>query len=204
MMKFSIKCILSLFIFLIIPGILNAQFFLSGQDAAGIKWKQINTENFQIIFPSEFQEQANKLATTLDYIYIHVYESIGHKPKKISIILHSRSSDSNGSTLWAPKRIELWTTPAQTSYAQDWLDQLAVHQLRRVVQIDEMGKGIFDIIGLVFGEQLVAGVTSIYPGWLFEGDAVNTETALTSTGRGREASFEMIMKAQVTGHKDLF
>ena len=189
----------SLFIWLVFfPLTLSAQFYQSGNDPASIHWKQIKTQNFQIIFPPEFEKEANRLANTLEYIYDYEGKSLGHKVRKISIILHSHSAFSNGVTSWAPKRIELYTTPPQDSYAQDWLDQLAVHELRHAVQIDKLDQGFTKILSLILGQQAIGGVAGLIPRWFLEGDAVNTETALTSTGRGRQASFEMEMKAQVT------
>ena len=100
--------------------------------------------------------------------------------------------------------MELYTTPPQDAYAQDWLDQLAVHEMRHVVQLDNLNSGIDHILYLIFGEQFIGGLAGFIPKWLLEGDAVNNETALTSTGRGRDASFEMEMKALVTNQKKLF
>ncbi|HEY4786074.1 MAG TPA: hypothetical protein VIH57_08490, partial [Bacteroidales bacterium] len=162
------------------------------------------TPHFQIIFPAEFEKEANRLATTLDYLYDHVSKTLNYQPRKISVLLHSESSYSNGLVTWAPKRMELYTTPAQDNYAQDWLDQLAVHELRHVVQINKLNQGITQIMSILFGQQAVGSVTGLLPRWFLEGDAVNTETALTSTGRGRSASFEMQVKAMVTERDSLF
>jgi hypothetical protein len=187
-----------------IPATLSAQFYQSGIDPASIHWKQIKTENFQVIFPPEFQNQANRLANTLEYLYNYEGKSLNHKPRKISVILHSQSSFSNGFVSWAPKRMELYTTPTQDNYAQDWLDQLAVHELRHVVQIDKLNQGLTKIISLVLGQQAVGAVTGLIPRWFLEGDAVYAETSLTSSGRGRQASFEMPMKTLVTTNDKLF
>lgn len=180
------------------------QFYQSGQDPASVRWRQINTSHFQIIFPAEFEKEANRLANTLDYLYDHVSKTLNYKPRKISVLLHSQSSYSNGMVTWAPKRMELYTTPAQDNYAQDWLDQLAVHELRHVVQINKLNQGITQIASILFGQQAVGAVTGMLPRWFLEGDAVATETALTSTGRGRTASFEMEMKTLVTSRNSLY
>ncbi len=189
---------------LLLPSLIFAQFYQSGQDPSSIHWKQINTPNFQVIFPAEFEPEANRFANTLEYVYVHVAKTLNHKPKKISVILHSQSSYSNGLVTWAPKRMELFTTPPQDNYSQDWLDQLAVHELRHVVQIDKLDQGITKVCRIIFGEQIVGGISGYLPRWFLEGDAVATETALTNTGRGRSASFEMEMKALTTNQPKLF
>ena len=39
----------------------KAQYFQTGQDPSSIKWKQINTINFQVIYPEEFEKQAQRV-----------------------------------------------------------------------------------------------------------------------------------------------
>ena len=52
--------------------------------------------------------------------------------------MHTRTAQSNGLVAWAPKRIELFTTPHQQIYSQDWLEQLALHEFRHLVQLDKI------------------------------------------------------------------
>jgi hypothetical protein len=47
----------------------EAQYFQTGQDPASIKWRQINTENFQIIYPGYYELQAQKLASVMEAVY---------------------------------------------------------------------------------------------------------------------------------------
>ena len=103
---------------------------------------------------------------------------------------------SNGFAAWAPARVELFTTPDQSIYAQDWLEQLAIHEFRHVVQIDKIGSEMPGILKVILGEQAAAVVIGAYlPFWFLEGDAVATETALSHSGRGRVPSFSMELKA---------
>ena len=121
-----------------------------------------------------------------------------HPPRKISIIFHTRTVKSNGLVAWSPKRMELFTTPHQAIYAQDWLEQLAIHEFRHVVQMDKIQQELPAILPIIFGEQAAAAVVGAYlPFWFIEGDAVVTETAFSNSGRGRLASFLMENKAQV-------
>lgn len=189
-----------LLLFVIFCGISNlkAQYFQTGQDPASLKWRQINTENFQLIYPDYYELQAQKLANVMEKVYDYGGNSLLHKPKKISIILHTQTVKSNGLVAWAPKRSEFYTTPHQGIYAQDWLEQLALHEFRHVVQIGKLNSEIPKIIKILLGEQGTALVFGVYlPWWFIEGDAVVTETALSNFGRGRFPSFLMEHKAQV-------
>lgn len=174
------------------------QYFQTGQDPASIKWRQINTTNFQLIYPDYYEDQAQNLASIMEKVYAYISPTLQHNPTKISIILHTQTVKSNGLVAWAPKRSEFYTTPHQGIYSQDWLKQLAVHEFRHVVQIDKIDNELPKIIKILLGEQGTAGVFGIYfPWWFIEGDAVVTETAWTNSGRGRFPSFLMEHKAQL-------
>ena len=67
-MKKSIFIIPVLFV-LFFSGDIFAQFYSTGQDPISVKWKQINTSNFQIIFDQDFEEKAQEIANILEYYY---------------------------------------------------------------------------------------------------------------------------------------
>ena len=191
------KRYLFLFLFYILPYLAIAQYYVLGDDPGGIHWKQINTNNFQIIYPSSFEVKAQRMAFLLEKTYSFAGITLKHKAAKISVILHTSTVRSNGFVAWAPARMELFTTPFQDIYAQDWLEQLALHEFRHVVQIDKIDAELPGILRIILGEQAAALAIGFYlPFWFLEGDAVTTETALSHSGRGRVPSFEMELKAQ--------
>jgi hypothetical protein len=183
--------------FFFLPYLVVSQYYVLGDDPGSIRWKQINTNNFQIVYPSGVEVKAQRMATILEKVYIFAGTSLNHKPSKISVILHTSTVRSNGFVAWAPSRVELFTTPHQEIYAQDWLEQLAIHEFRHVVQIDKIDSELPQLFKLILGEQAAALTIGVYlPFWFLEGDAVTTETALSNSGRGRVPSFEMELKAQ--------
>ncbi len=184
--------------FFLQTGTAHSQLFVSGQDPASLKWQQINTENFQVVFPQGYEKQAQYFANALDQAYKLASKTLNTSPRKISILIHNRTVISNGTTAWAPRRIDAHATPPQDSYAENWLNQLAIHEFRHVVQMERINTGLTKIMGILLGEQAVGAVTGSYlPKWFLEGDAVATETALSQSGRGRLPSFEMPLKAQL-------
>lgn len=186
----------------ILPYLLVAQYYSVGEDPSGIRWRQINTDNFQVIYPSDFEVKAQRMASILEKVYDYAGKTLQHKPRKISVILHTSTVRSNGFAAWAPARVELFTTPDQEIYAQEWLEQLAIHEFRHVVQIDKIGSELPGIFKIILGEQAAALAIGAYlPFWFLEGDAVVTETALSHSGRGRVPSFEMELKAQSVDKK---
>lgn len=176
----------------------HTQYFSTGQDPAATAWQQIKQKHYQIIFPEGNEQRAQYLANILDLVVKHETISLPAKVPRIPFILHSASASSNGITVWAPKRIELYPNPPSQSYAEEWLEQLAIHEYRHAVQISSMNQGFTKVLSYFFGEQIVGGVLGLYlPSWFLEGDATVTETAMSRTGRGRSALFGSVLRAQV-------
>ena len=180
------------------------QYFQTGQDPASIRWRYLDTKNFQLIYPGYYESEAQKLAGKLETVYPYGSYTLQHNPRKIPVVLHTRTVRSNGLVAWAPRRSEFFTTPHQSVYPQDWLEQLALHEFRHVVQINKVNSHLPRWIRMLLGEQGTALFFGLHlPWWLIEGDAVMTETALSSAGRGRLPSFLSEHRAQVV-EKGLF
>lgn len=173
-----------------------SQIFEFEQSPPSVKWRQINTEDFRLIYPVEIEKQAQFTANLLDLKKESIIENIRTKPRKISIILRNQSVTSNGFVQLSPRRSEFFITPPQDSAPSDWLESLAIHEYRHVGQIDKLtSKPPFELIGLAF-----FGVS--LPPWVYEGDAVGVETELTSGGRGRLPSWEMPLRANMLSSKN--
>lgn len=180
--------ILTIFILTSILHYANAQIFDDYQNPPSVNWKQINTASFQVIYPAEFEVEAQRLTNKMEQAIRNVQKSISTKPRKISIILQNRDIVSNGFVQLAPRRSEFSTTPPQEMDYQDWLNSLAVHELRHVVQFDKLTGSLKPPLF----EQLALAIFGItLPPWFYEGDAVGIETALSPAGRGRLPSWEM-------------
>ncbi|MEJ7691755.1 MAG: hypothetical protein WKF69_01985, partial [Daejeonella sp.] len=160
---------------------------------------EINTPNFQILYPSEFKDEALRMANTLEHVIKSVSKSLGKEPRKITIILQNQGVVSNGFVQLAPRRSEFFTVPPQNFDMQDWLNSLAIHELRHVVQFDKLtGK-----LKRPFFEELALAIFGItLPPWFFEGDAVGIETALSHAGRGRLPDWEIIFRTNTLSGKD--
>lgn len=174
----------------------QAQWYSNGQDPASTKWRQIQTKQFQVIYAEEFEAQAQLLTHWLNTAYKQVDASMASKPRKISVIVHSKTAYSNGMVTWAPRRMELYSTPYQTMGAQDWLQHLVLHEYRHVVQVEKLHQGFTRILSWLMGEMATTIPVGLYvPMWFVEGDAVSIETALSDAGRGRQPEFLQGFKA---------
>ncbi|MEI8203239.1 MAG: hypothetical protein WCH34_09525 [Bacteroidota bacterium] len=176
----------------------SAQYFTTGQDAASIKWNQIKTDDFQIVFPSQNAIDAQLIANLLGKSKKNISQAFNISPRKISLLLHTQTSYPNAMVAWAPKRIEFYSFSSPVSYPQLWMKQLVVHEFRHVVQIEKLNTGFTHFASYLFGQQIISLVQGIFiPPWLAEGDAVVTETVLSNSGRGRDPYFVAKLKAQL-------
>ena len=183
-------------------GLLFGRFYTTGQDPASIHWHQIKTDYFRLVYPDYAEKQAQHFANRLLWAAQQVPKGLNYQPKRIDILMHMEAATSNAMVIWAPKRMETYNTPPQSGYGEDWWEQLALHEFRHVVQVGKMRQGFTKVLSFVFGEAATGGVLGAYiPQWFLEGDAVATETALSETGRGRDPSFSMDLKAQILEKK---
>ncbi len=170
-------------------------------NAPSVNWYQINTPNFRLLYPKGFETQAQRVANTLESIREPEAKTMGVLPKKISIILQNQSSVSNGFVTLAPRRSEFYTMPSQNYNfvgTNDWLNLLATHEYRHVVQFQRSITGFNKFFYYLFGQQAVAGLAfAAAPQWFWEGDAVATETAFTPSGRGRIPNFDLVFRTNI-------
>lgn len=176
-----------------------SQIFSAEQNPLSVKWRQINAAGFKIIYPTALEKEAQRMANTLPHIYPHVGGSLGVHKTTIPLLLQNQGVIANGFVQLGPKKSEFYTTPPQQFDSQDWLNNLAVHELRHVAQFDKLTGGktspFPELVYLAwFGVSL--------PIWFFEGDAVTTETALTNAGRGRQPSWIMPYRTSLLAGKN--
>ena len=175
-----------------------SQYHISGNNDSRIKYRHIKTEKFHIVYPDYYEKNAQSLASILDTVVPIIGRSLKTQAPNVPILIHTKSAISNGLSVWAPKRMEFWTTPPPASYAFPYAWQLAIHEYRHTAQMQAVNTGITKVLSTVLGEHILGGVAGIWiPNWFFEGDAVVAETALAPTGRGQEPEYNMYLKAQV-------
>ncbi len=177
-----------------------SQIFDQSQTPLSVNWKQIEHSGFKIIYPTPLEKQAQRMANTLAYIYPSVGRSLREVKTTIPIVLQNQGTTSNGFVQLAPKKSQFYTMPAQDFDNQDWLNNLAVHELRHVAQFNKLtGK-----TGFPFPEEIYFGyIGASMPLWFLEGDAVSTETELTQAGRGRQPHWIMPFRTAVLSGKKL-
>jgi len=189
------RLILICFIFQLYHPASTGQYYNTGQDPSSLKWLQIKTDHFRIIYPGHYGTNGIQFARTLENSFAKLSGIFPEKKFKIPVVIHNLTVQSNGYVAWAPKRMEIYPTPEQNTIPLDPLEQLAIHELTHVIQMQSLNTGFTRAASFIMGEQATGAVSSLIPLWYFEGDAVFSESHLTESGRGRSASFQKQLKA---------
>jgi hypothetical protein len=189
---------LALFILLISVGPeIKAQYYNTGQDPASLKWLQIKTRRYSLIYPESYGQEGLKFARSLDESFSKLGSLYPERKVRLPVIIHNYTTFSNGYVAWAPKRMEIYPTPEQNGIPSDPIDQLTSHELTHVLQMTSLNKGFTKVMSIIFGEQFTGAVSAFLPQWFMEGDAVFAESLLSQSGRGRTPAFLKEMKAIV-------
>lgn len=174
----------------------SGQFYTNGTEPFSVKWSQIRTANYKIIYPRGLDSLAIVYARTLERAAQVVGTSAGFSPnysyrRKLPVVLHPYAAYSNGQVTWTPRRMELQTQPdPYEPEPTPWERQLAIHESRHSSQMQFGAAKPFRFWNIITGQIAPGALSAIYPGPAFlEGDAVVTETALSRAGRGRTADF---------------
>lgn len=183
-------------VFLYISADARAQFYLLGSESPSVKWSQIQTSDYNFIYPSPYDSLARSYALAWEKYKYPVGKSIGATPNEaydnpLPVVLHPYVAYSNGSVIWTPRRMEMYTSPDMFNPEPlPWSTMLAIHEQRHVSQMQFVHQKPFKWTSLLCGE-LLAGPLSVirFDPAHFEGDAVTTEVALTCSGRVRTAEF---------------
>jgi len=198
------RLILLAIIFLFMSICVSAQYYETGQDPSNLKWLQIETGKFTVIYPEKYGSQGIDFARSLDKAYSDLGSVYPEKKFKIPVIIHNFTTQSNGYVSWAPKRMEIYPTPEQNTIPLDPNSLLALHELTHIMQMESLNTGFSKTMSVILGQQFSGAVSVLLPQWFLEGDAVFAETLLSESGRGRSADFQKQLKAIVIEKGSLF
>ncbi len=202
-MKFTDPVFL-LLIILFSAAPVRGQFYSTGEPPSSTRWMQVKTTRFRIVFPAELRKDAIKFVNELERTYQYTMQPFSRPAKPVPVLMHNASVISNGYVTWAPRRMEIVSTPPQDSYADDWISQLALHEYRHVGQISQFSQGFTSALSVISGEIGPGSISSLVPAWFYEGDAVANETLHSQAGRGRIPGFEMPLRTMLLANQPVY
>ena len=191
------KIIFALVLSVTFPVMVSAQYYTLGDDPGSIRWKTIKGDHFDVIYPRGMDSMARSFLYNFELERPRVQAAHRIEGAHMPLVLHPYALTSNATVVWAPRRVDIFTTPPfRSGFADDWTHQLAVHEGRHIDQCTHFTTGTFAIFRYLLGEQGVGIGMGFYPtGWELEGDAVHSETDFSLAGRGRDPDFLMAHKA---------
>jgi len=98
-----IKSLLAGVLLLIASYAADAQFYNFGTDPSFVKWSQIRTPDFQLIYPRGLDSLARVYLFNLQKMRPVVNAQLMLDTKPIPVVLHPYTTLSNGSVSWARK-----------------------------------------------------------------------------------------------------
>ncbi len=134
--------ILLIYLVLMVSSSAHSQYFVTGQDPGSTKWRQIKTQDFQVIYPDNYSEWAQYYINVLSLTGPINNSDYKSKVKRISVILHNQTTTSNAIAGIAPMRLDLFEMSGQNTYPQIWQDQLALHEYRHTIQQFKLRQGL--------------------------------------------------------------
>lgn len=174
---------------------------LLDQNPASVRWKRIQVPNqaIQIIYPEDADSLAQLTAFYLEKHVPKVGQTIPSKLHSWKILLQNKGIYSNGFVSLNAPRAELFTIPTQNPAlvgTNEWLEMLVSHETRHMFQ-NELGRqGLAKVFRTLWGSNGQALYSNIIiPNWLWEGDAVETETRLNPIGRSKIPEFYLPLHA---------
>lgn len=197
-MLHSTKTILTAILLILLTATtVHGQYYTLGNDPARARWRTISSKHYRLIYPEETDSIARLYLYTLEKVRPAVMSQLEIDPRPVPVILHPYTTQSNGVVSWAPKRMELFTSPdPYNSNPDSWITHLSIHESRHVGQIEHFTKGIYRVFYYLLGEQVTGlGLGLFANTYAMEGDAVIAETELTEGGRGRNADFTKYLRA---------
>lgn len=193
-------CLVSLLLFF--SATVSAQYYDIGSEKSSVKWKKMQSKNFEIIYPSSrengkgdgYKMLAIDYLKKVESLYGIYSDSVKYTygiPKRFPLVLHPFNAESNGITVWAPRQIDFFSQPPLEAISSEpWDLSLASHEGRHAWQMAHMNRGFFKVLYWAFGDQAIGAVSGIYPSrWFLEGEAVVAETQMSHGGRGRSGIF---------------
>ena len=171
-----------------------AQYYTWGSDPPQ-KWSSLRTSDVKILYPDTVGDIARRTLFYIDAVRPSIGYGFRHGPMRIPFVMHPENFRSNGLVMYLPKRVEFLTSPAVDSYSMPWYKQLVAHEYRHAVQYNNLDRGLIRVASYVLGQQGSTIGLLCLPIWVLEGDAVMSETMMSSFGRGLQPSFSMAYRA---------
>ncbi len=145
-------------------------------------WQSISTKHFRIYYKDNWEAEAAKVLTTMEYYRPYLEELTGNEKHKIPITIEDLGIVVNGYTDTFKTRIALFASPPTTgdlAVCEDWWRLVGSHEYIHMLQMTKES-GMPKILRIAFSNYFYP--TLWQPEWMTEGITVYGESHLSPYG----------------------
>ena len=196
MKKYFVSTLLMVVLALFFGAIASA----SGPFDPKLEWKTIETGHFYVHYHEGTEKIALELARESERALAELTDRLDHSPRaKVHLVVSDSTDFPNGITRVFPYPQVLYypvlpRSDSDIDHYDKWIRTIATHELTHIVVID-MTRGLTKALRYTFGYSIA--MNGLSPRWLTEGSAVYSETELTTSGRGRSAYLDMVLRMAI-------
>ncbi|REL38406.1 hypothetical protein DYD21_00165 [Rhodohalobacter sp. SW132] len=175
-------------LFLMITADLQAQFYGTQYRSPGQNWQQLQTEQFRVIFPERYRQEAERTLSILELEYRDIQGLVGGELRDFPVILNPENDRSNGFVSPFNFRSEIEIAPflgkSLSPRSGDWLESVVPHELVHALHFSANPPSIVRPLGL-FSPDARRSIHAAAPLGILEGVAVEHESHNTMPASGR-------------------
>ena len=198
--KMVLKRLHLVFLLMISWGALG-QFAQLDQNPFALKFSSISMSKapIDLIYPIAYDSIAQSTGRMLDANWDRIGSGFSSRKQRFKIVLQNQGLISNGFVSLIAPRAEFLATPSQDASllgVNDWIPLLVSHESRHIHQNMAARAGFPNWVHGLFGSYGQSVYSNLLiPNWLWEGDAVETESRINSMGRSQIPQFKTPLHA---------
>ncbi|NKB71792.1 MAG: BamA/TamA family outer membrane protein [Candidatus Latescibacteria bacterium] len=117
-----------------------------GQNHPELRWRQLETEHFRVLYHQGLERTAQVAADIAEKAYGPVTQLYGYQPAdKVRIVLKDYDDYANGAAYYYQDTIEIWTSSLDHDFdlrgTSDWLPNVITHEFTHIVSLGASRKG---------------------------------------------------------------
>lgn len=181
-------------LFLIVSLPVQAQLYQTQYRIPGQNWMEIKSEQFRLIYPERYRDEAIRAMTILESEYPEIKKLVGGSVQNFPIIINPENDRSNGFVSPINFRSEVELSPilgkTMNPRSGDWFELVLPHELVHVMHFSVNPPALTRALGL-FSPDVRRSVHGAAPMGVFEGIAVHHEShgSIPNSGRGHHSYF---------------
>ena len=180
----------------------QAQLYQTQFRAPGQDWMEIRTEQFRLIYPERYRDEAIRAMSILESDYDNIKSLVGGSVRQFPFIINPENDRSNGFVSPLNFRSEVELAPilgkSMNPRSGDWLELVMPHELVHVMHFSVNPPSLTRALGLL-SPDLRRSVHAAAPLGVFEGIAVQHEShgSIPHSGRGHHPYFRNQFNAMI-------